>query len=81
LKGTKHQLDDPKPYSDYIKWLNSQDTEEGLVYWDDYLKGYDVKTTIPRLSNENGRDYKRGERIIEFTEEMTEKIVRLATKN
>ncbi|WP_156483870.1 non-ribosomal peptide synthetase, partial [Metabacillus fastidiosus] len=81
LKGTKHQLEDPRPYSDYIKWLNNQDTEEGLEFWKNYLKGYQEKATIPKLNNSSTSEYKRGEKVIEFSEELTEKVIQMAKRN
>ncbi|MGG3806589.1 amino acid adenylation domain-containing protein, partial [Metabacillus fastidiosus] len=81
LKGTKHQLEDPRPYSDYIKWLNNQDTEEGLEFWKNYLKGYEEKATIPKLNNSSTSEYKRGEKVIEFSEELTEKVIQMAKRN
>jgi amino acid adenylation domain-containing protein/non-ribosomal peptide synthase protein (TIGR01720 family) len=35
------------PYSDYIKWLEKQDRELSLLYWRDYLSGYDKVSGLP----------------------------------
>ena len=35
------------PYSDYIKWLEKQDRETGLLYWRNYLAGYDKVSGLP----------------------------------
>jgi len=35
------------PYSKYIRWLEEQDKEEGLNYWEQYLDGVTEPTTLP----------------------------------
>ncbi|WP_259418057.1 non-ribosomal peptide synthetase [Bacillus toyonensis] len=81
MKGEEHQLEDPRPYSDYINWLNNQDNEEGLKYWSKYLEGYELNATLPKFNNSSARKYQRREKVIEFSKELTDKITQLANKN
>jgi len=37
----------PQPYSGYIKWLESQNSEEALEYWKHYLLGYEQTVELP----------------------------------
>ncbi|WP_051541402.1 non-ribosomal peptide synthetase [Caldalkalibacillus mannanilyticus] len=39
-------------YSDYIKWLQEQDTEEASAYWKSYLEGYEGQTALPQESDQ-----------------------------
>ncbi|WP_236689801.1 condensation domain-containing protein, partial [Bacillus sp. TH008] len=81
-KGKRHQLEDPRPYSDYIKWLESQDKEEAKEYWKQYLEGCDQKTMIPKLSTHSGAPQpKRKEKLIECSEKLTNGLLKLANRN
>ena len=33
-------------FKEYVKWLQGQNKEEQLLYWKDYLEGYEERTTI-----------------------------------
>ncbi len=46
-EGQKPQLERVVPYSDYIGWLEKQDREAGLSYWENYLDGYDRPALLP----------------------------------
>jgi len=52
-----------RPYRDYINWLNRQDKQEGLRYWEEYLDGYDRQATLPTSGNLEiiKREYKKEE--------------------
>ncbi|MGX5439997.1 non-ribosomal peptide synthase/polyketide synthase [Bacillus thuringiensis] len=81
MKGKEHQLEDPRPYSDYINWLNNQDNEEGMKFWREYLEGYELNATIPKFNNSTAGEYKRREKVIEFSRELTGKVIQLANRN
>ncbi|NEY83022.1 amino acid adenylation domain-containing protein, partial [Bacillus sp. 3H-10] len=81
MKGEEHQLEDPRPYSDYIKWLNNQDNEEGLNFWKGYLERYEQKASIPKFRNSVTGEYKRKEKVIEFSKGLTDKVVQMAKRN
>lgn len=82
INGEAYELEETKPYSDYIKWLEEQDKEEGKSYWKQYLDGYEEKVQIPKLNiNENNVEYLRREKVIEFSSELTKQITQLANRN
>ncbi|SEL41109.1 non-ribosomal peptide synthetase [Paenibacillus sp. OK003] len=35
------------PYSQFIEWLEQQDNEGAITYWNHYLKGYEGQTKLP----------------------------------
>ncbi|MED4404214.1 non-ribosomal peptide synthetase, partial [Metabacillus fastidiosus] len=82
INGEEFELEETKPYSDYIKWLEKQDTEEGRTYWKHYLEGYEEKAQIPKLNSANSNsEYFRKEKIIEFSTGFTSKLTNLANRN
>jgi hypothetical protein len=46
-KGESVRLEPAVPYANYIKWLDRQDTDEGLNYWKKYLEGYNRQAHLP----------------------------------
>jgi amino acid adenylation domain-containing protein len=52
LKENK-QLNLPKvyPYSNYIKWLERQDSEKAATFWEKYLNSYEEQSALPKSSN------------------------------
>ncbi|WP_339373115.1 amino acid adenylation domain-containing protein, partial [Paenibacillus elgii] len=44
------ELAEVSPYSQYIRWVERQDSKEAAGYWSDYLAGYDQQTTLPRIN-------------------------------
>nr|WP_309245933.1 non-ribosomal peptide synthase/polyketide synthase [Bacillus glycinifermentans] len=82
IKGEAHRLKEPKPYSDYIKWLEKQDKEEARQYWSTYLEGYEEQAQIPACKNgkKNGR-YDRQEKVISFSKQLTHQIKEFAGSN
>lgn len=47
--GTSHELALPRPYRDFIAWLQQQDANVLRNYWQHELKGFDEVTPIPYL--------------------------------
>ena len=81
IKVDKNYLVESKNnYEEYIKWLNSQDKEEGIEYWAKYLEGYNREVMIPR-TREVSKEYLSRERYIEIPEEITKSIVNIANNN
>lgn len=80
--GQQHQLEEARPYSDYIRWLEEQDKEAGKAYWKKYLSGFAEKSQISVLENKSGNgEYHRKETAIEFSTELTSQITQLANRN
>ncbi|MFB6456953.1 amino acid adenylation domain-containing protein [Chitinophaga sp. Hz27] len=46
--GRNPQLEPVRPYSNYIRWLEQRDPQEGLTYWEQYLQGYDLPAGLPK---------------------------------
>ncbi len=44
------------PYARYIKWLEQQDKEEGLRYWEKYLEGCEQQTGLPKTKSSDLRE-------------------------
>ncbi|MDE1376578.1 condensation domain-containing protein, partial [Bacillus licheniformis] len=78
----KHRLEEARPYSDYIGWLQQQDKEAAKAYWRNYLSGFTEKSPISVLAGSSGHaKYKRKEAVIEFPEQLTGRITELASRN
>ncbi|MCY9389678.1 condensation domain-containing protein, partial [Bacillus haynesii] len=70
------------PYSDYIKWLERQDQEEGRQYWREYLKGYEEQAQLPTLTKrKKSSRYDRQEKVIHLSKQLTKQLKELAAKN
>ncbi|OBZ12712.1 non-ribosomal peptide synthetase [Bacillus sp. FJAT-26390] len=41
-----------QPYSEYIKWLEKQDKEKALAYWQELLGGYEQGVSLPKRKNQ-----------------------------
>jgi len=53
VKGASLQLAATPPYSNYIGWLEEQDSKGGLDYWKEYLEGYEGGRELPvRAANQ-----------------------------
>ena len=63
-KGEPLQLEPVIPYKNYIQWLELQDKEEGLRYWQEYLYGYESPAVVPGFNN--NRSNKKSESVRYF---------------
>lgn len=46
-RGGPLKLGQPRPYRDYIAWLQQQDASAAAAYWQKYLKGFTAPTAWP----------------------------------
>ncbi|MED4570421.1 tyrocidine non-ribosomal peptide synthetase TycC [Brevibacillus agri] len=71
-----------KPYSEYIKWLDKQNKEAALTYWQNYLAGYDHQADFPKKkhSAEAGR-YEHVESMFAIAPEQTQQLMQIANQN
>jgi amino acid adenylation domain-containing protein len=46
-RGTPIDLDQPRPYTGYIAWLQQQDASAAASYWQNYLKDFTAPTALP----------------------------------
>ncbi|HLP46996.1 MAG TPA: amino acid adenylation domain-containing protein [Candidatus Kapabacteria bacterium] len=58
LGNRPYRLPDLKPYRTYIQWLEKQNKEASLSYWENYLDSYEEQVSMPRtniIKNEPGK--------------------------
>jgi bacitracin synthase 3 len=61
-KGSTPHLGPFIPFSSYVDWLELQDREEGMEFWEDFLSGYDRPSPLTALgSGSSGGRYQSGE--------------------
>ncbi len=80
-----------KPYSEYIRWLERQDKDEGIRYWEKYLEGYNqpaVLTNFARASHSDtynstypGGNYIQQYYHFELDDALTKSVEQMAQKN
>ncbi|KRF09858.1 non-ribosomal peptide synthetase [Paenibacillus sp. Soil787] len=69
------------PFSDYIKWLEKQDKDESLAYWQTYLNGYEQSAHIPKASAVADGLYQKQEISFVIDETTTGRIAQLASSS
>ncbi|MCU0467730.1 MAG: amino acid adenylation domain-containing protein [Arcicella sp.] len=76
-------LNPAEPYKNYIKWIEKQNTQDGLSYWKNYLAGYEGKAEIPgKTLNQKIQSVPNvGQELLSFDGKMTELILQYAKKN
>ncbi len=81
-KGEAVPREATKPYSEYIKWLDKQNKEEALTYWQNYLEGYDHQADFPKKKNvaEDGI-YIHVENLFTVAPEKTQQLMQIANQN
>ncbi len=70
----------PRPYKDYITWLQGQDLAAAEVYWRKQLAGRRAATSIPTVRTQP-QGTGTGEHELRLSEELTESLNRLARQN
>lgn len=70
------------PYSKFIKWLESQDKEEAIKYWNNYIGDYETKVVLPSMNADPSviKGEKKS-RKFEVSSELSKKIDILAQEN
>jgi amino acid adenylation domain-containing protein len=56
-QGKTVNLPPVSQYKNYIKWLEKQDKETGINYWEHYLEHYENQAFIPRSREEKTKKY------------------------
>ena len=79
-EGRPSRLPEARPYSLYIKWLESRDQEQARAYWREYLKGYGEAARFPTQKPAPGREkgYLREKVVHTIDAERTAALRRLA---
>ncbi|TPG68111.1 amino acid adenylation domain-containing protein [Brevibacillus laterosporus] len=70
------------PYSHYIQWLENQDREEALAYWNQYLYGYEERVSVPPQipASQTESGYQPQEHLVTLPTELTAKLTGLARR-
>jgi amino acid adenylation domain-containing protein len=72
LHNQAYSLSSVKPYKEYIKWLEKQDKQKSLDYWEDYLSGFEGQTTFAeQRKKEREASPEPGEVHFNLTEDQT----------
>ncbi|WP_432774041.1 non-ribosomal peptide synthase/polyketide synthase [Brevibacillus gelatini] len=81
-KGEPLPREATKPYSDYIKWLDKQNKDEALTYWQNYLAGYDHQADFPKRKHlaESSR-YEHIENMFTISSEKTQQLMQIANQH
>lgn len=78
-KNKSYSLKPVKPYKEYIKWLEQQDKQKSLSYWEEYLAGFEGQTTFAeqrKKTNQTG--YQPEELLFTLPKAETEAFAKLA---
>ncbi|MGG1616270.1 amino acid adenylation domain-containing protein [Paenibacillus sp. NRS-1781] len=81
LSGNTIYVDHAFPYSSYIKWLQQQDSEQPLAYWENYLQDYDEYVSLPGDKPTISTEYQAGTSIFELSEQATILLSETAKQN
>ncbi|AYF81299.1 non-ribosomal peptide synthetase [Bacillus thuringiensis] len=83
INNKKIELDETKPYSQYIKWLEKREGRENdLTYWKQYLKGYEQVAGIPKaIKNRQSQEYDLQQIDFRFSKQVTERLKKIAQQN
>ncbi|WP_339801534.1 amino acid adenylation domain-containing protein [Paenibacillus sp. FSL R5-0744] len=81
LKGINLVLDAVPSYTKYVEWIEKQDNENSLNFWEDYLDGYEKIAEIPCFEKSQEKNkYSLNETRTVINEEITEKLNHVARK-
>lgn len=81
LKGEEVALKRPRPYRDYISWLQKQDLPKAETFWKERLRGFDTPARIPVASGSvpmSGTQVEYHNQVAYLSEETTATLKALA---
>jgi amino acid adenylation domain-containing protein/non-ribosomal peptide synthase protein (TIGR01720 family) len=80
-RGEQVRAEPPRPYRDYIAWLDQQDLAKAEAFWREKLKGFDAPTplVIDHASVEN--DEAPSESTVQLSKETTARLQSLARQH
>ncbi|MGF7047828.1 amino acid adenylation domain-containing protein/non-ribosomal peptide synthase protein (TIGR01720 family) [Paenibacillus sp. DS2015] len=81
VSGSPLQLQPVIPYGNYINWLEDQDRDEAMSYWDEYLQEYEQQVTLPRKISSSDADYIQQQSSFQLEQAVTEQLQRMAASN
>ncbi|SFJ64597.1 non-ribosomal peptide synthetase [Thermoflavimicrobium dichotomicum] len=69
------QLEEVRPYREYIAWLQKQDQEEAETFWRTKFKGFTTPTVLPAWKTQSSQEKPAyQERVVYLSEEMTARL-------
>ncbi|WP_307893312.1 non-ribosomal peptide synthetase [Bacillus swezeyi] len=78
-KNEPYSLNSVKPYKEYIKWLENQDKQKSLAYWETYLDGFEGQTTFSEQRKKTKQTGNQPEELLfSLPKEETEAFTQLA---
>lgn len=81
LGGVKYMLSEPVPYRDFIDWIEKNETERAIGYWQRYLQEYNSETLLPCKEQISSEDSNQLEYCLNIDADMTSGIQRIALRN
>ncbi|WP_074048736.1 non-ribosomal peptide synthetase [Paenibacillus ihumii] len=77
------QLDPVPSNRGYLEWLEKQDEEEALMYWQRNLSGYAERVSIPRshFRSDSKEDYDRQQSLVTLGAGLTAELSQIAIRN
>jgi amino acid adenylation domain-containing protein len=69
-----------KPFSTYIQWLEKQNKETSLNYWNQYLIYYETCESIPKTQVKSTDSYKKQREVFRVNADKTSKLNQLTGK-
>jgi iturin family lipopeptide synthetase B len=81
LQDRPYRLPEVKPYRSYIQWLDQQDRDASIRYWQDCLQSYEEMTGIPRPAIEKKAGYLKEEYSLILDKDKAFKLKALAAKH
>ncbi|MDQ0273971.1 amino acid adenylation domain-containing protein, partial [Cytobacillus purgationiresistens] len=77
-EGRKVDLGPIQSYGRYMEWLKEQDTDQAKEYWEEQLKGYSEKASLPKKQNVPSSPYKQEEIQSSLTAAQTKRLEEVA---
>ncbi len=77
--GNTIDIGKSEAYGSFIEWLEQQEKENAIKYWEEYLEGYEQQAAIPLKITTVDREVNRTDVVqIVLNEELTEGLVKIA---
>jgi len=78
--GTGVQLPQPRPYGEYIEWLETLDSSTAEHFWREYLSGFTLANQVPVLDPATASESGRGEAELVLSQETTDALRKVAAR-
>lgn len=80
-KNKEFRLPQPRPYRDYIAWLQRQDMEKARIFWTERLKGFSAPTPLTVNLKDGKEDTGYGKERLIFSQKLSDALNALAKEN